>query len=62
MKIINEIEEDGRGPYGGAIGQFGFNGDCTFAIPINLFSSKGLKLMLKHVVEMYTTQTQIKNT
>ena len=34
MKIINEIEEDGRGPYGGAIGQFGFNGDCTFAIPI----------------------------
>ena len=31
---INEIEEDGRGPYGGAIGQFGFNGDCTFAIPI----------------------------
>ena len=34
MKIINEIEEEGRGPYGGAIGQFGFNGDCTFAIPI----------------------------
>ena len=21
-------------PYGGAIGQFSFNGDCTFAIPI----------------------------
>ena len=34
MNIINEIEEEGRGPYGGAIGQFGFNGDCTFAIPI----------------------------
>ena len=34
MKIINEIETSGRGPYGGAIGQFGFNGDCTFAIPI----------------------------
>lgn len=34
MKIINELEPDGRGPYGGALGQFGFNGDCTFAIPI----------------------------
>lgn len=34
MKIINELEPDGRGPYGGAVGQFSFNGDCTFAIPI----------------------------
>ncbi|WP_443642862.1 anthranilate synthase component I family protein [Candidatus Levibacter sp. Uisw_134_01] len=41
MKIINEIEEDGRGPYGGAIGQFGFNGDCTFAIPIRSLFIKG---------------------
>ena len=43
MKIINEIEEDGRGPYGGAIGQFGFNGDCTFAIPIRSIFIKGNK-------------------
>jgi len=34
MKIIDNLELDGRGPYGGAVGQFGFNGDCTFAIPI----------------------------
>ncbi len=34
MKIINQLESSGRGPYGGALGQFGFNGDCTFAIPI----------------------------
>lgn len=34
MKIINSLEADGRGPYGGALGQFCFNGDCTFAIPI----------------------------
>lgn len=34
MKIINAQEEDGRGPYGGALGHFSFNGDCTFAIPI----------------------------
>ena len=34
IKIINELEQEGRGPYGGAIGQFSFNGDCIFAIPI----------------------------
>lgn len=34
MKIINRIENEARGPYGGAVGHFGFNGDCTFAIPI----------------------------
>ncbi|MBV6492313.1 MAG: Aminodeoxychorismate synthase component 1 [Turneriella sp.] len=34
MKIIERIEKEPRGPYGGAIGHFGFNGDSTFAIPI----------------------------
>lgn len=34
MKIINELESDGRGPYGGGVGHFALNGDCTFAIPI----------------------------
>jgi anthranilate synthase component I len=34
MKIIDRIEGEPRGPYGGAVGHFGFNGDCTFAIPI----------------------------
>ncbi|OTT28058.1 anthranilate synthase component I family protein [Acinetobacter baumannii] len=34
IKIIDEIESSGRGVYGGAIGEFCFNGDCTFAIPI----------------------------
>ena len=43
MKIINEIESSGRGPYGGAVGQFGFNGDCTFAIPIRSIFIKGNK-------------------
>lgn len=41
MKIIDELEMDGRGPYGGAVGQFGFNGDCTFAIPIRTIFAKG---------------------
>ncbi|UNU74176.1 chorismate-binding protein [Moraxella nasovis] len=40
IKIINELEPDGRGAYGGALGQFSFNGDCIFAIPIrSLFIS-----------------------
>ncbi len=34
MKIIDQLETEARGPYGGAVGHFGFNGDCAFAIPI----------------------------
>lgn len=34
MQIIGRSEPQPRGPYGGAVGFFGFNGDCTFAIPI----------------------------
>lgn len=32
IKIIDRNESEARGPYGGAIGHFGFNGDCTFAL------------------------------
>jgi anthranilate synthase component 1 len=40
MKIIAANEKEARGPYGGAVGHFGFNGDCTFAIAIrSLFIS-----------------------
>ena len=41
MKIIDELEGDGRGPYGGAVGHFSFNGDCTFAIPIRTVFANG---------------------
>ncbi len=41
MKIIERIEKSPRGPYGGAVGTFGFNGDCTFAIPIRSFFVSG---------------------
>ncbi len=41
MKVINEMEPDGRGPYGGAVGHFSFNGDCTFAIPIRTLFANG---------------------
>jgi len=40
MKIIDRNEPLARGPYGGGVGHFGFNGDCTFAIAIrSLFVS-----------------------
>jgi anthranilate synthase component 1 len=43
MKIIDELEAEGRGPYGGAVGHFSFNGDCTFAIPIRTVFANGEK-------------------
>lgn len=43
MTIIDELECDGRGPYGGAVGHFSFNGDCTFAIPIRSIFANGEK-------------------
>ncbi len=41
MKIIERVEKEPRGPYGGAVGHFGMNGDCTFAIPIRTLFIKG---------------------
>ena len=41
MKVIDELELDGRGPYGGAVGHFSFNGDCAFAIPIRTVFANG---------------------
>ncbi len=41
IKVIDELENIGRGPYGGAIGEFCFNGDCAFAIPIRSIFIKG---------------------
>lgn len=34
IKIIDENEPAARGPYGGGVGHFGFNGDCTFALSL----------------------------
>lgn len=40
MKIIDANEPTARGPYGGGVGHFGFNGDCTFALALrSLFIS-----------------------
>jgi anthranilate synthase component 1 len=34
MKIIDANEPEARGPYGGGVGHFCFNGDCTFALTL----------------------------
>ncbi len=40
IKIIDANEPEARGPYGGGVGHFGFNGDCTFALALrSLFVS-----------------------
>lgn len=41
IKIIDSNENSPRGPYGGAIGHFGFNGDCTFALPLRTLYVSG---------------------
>lgn len=42
MKIINVLESRPRGPYGGAVGFFGFGGSSEFAIAIrSIFISEG---------------------
>lgn len=40
IKIIDLNEPEARGPYGGGVGHFGFNGDCTLALTLrSLFIS-----------------------
>ncbi|HET7673492.1 MAG TPA: anthranilate synthase component I family protein [Candidatus Saccharimonadales bacterium] len=41
MKIIARNEKIPRGPYGGAVGRFSFNGDCAFAMPIRSLFCNG---------------------
>jgi anthranilate synthase component 1 len=47
MQLINSIESDSRGFYGGAIGFIGFNGDFNHAIMIRTFLSKNNTLIYR---------------
>jgi anthranilate synthase component 1 len=38
MEIISELEPSPRGPYAGAVGYFGFNGNMDFCITIRTIS------------------------
>lgn len=42
MEIIDELENESRGPYAGAVGYFSYNGCCDFAIAIrSIFIENG---------------------
>ena len=43
MEIIQELETESRGAYGGSIGYFSFNGDLAMAIAIRTMFGKGKK-------------------
>jgi anthranilate synthase component 1 len=44
MQIINELEPNPRGPYGGSVGYFGFSGNMDMSIIIRSFYIKKNKL------------------
>lgn len=43
IKIIDRNEPEARGPYGGGVGHFGFNGDCTLALTLRSLFISGTK-------------------
>lgn len=47
MQILNEIEPSGRSFYGGSVGFFALNGDCTQAIIIRSFLARRRKLIFQ---------------
>ncbi len=47
MEIIDELEKDGRGPYAGCLGYFGFNGDMDMCITIRTLMMQGSHLCLQ---------------
>lgn len=44
IKMITELETEERGPYGGTIGYFGYNGDSVHAVNIRSVSAKDNQL------------------
>ncbi len=47
MQIINELEEERRGPYAGCLGYFGFNRDMDMCITIRTLVTDGKKIYLQ---------------
>ncbi len=47
MQIIDELEQEKRGPYAGAVGYFGFSGNMDFCITIRTFVMKGKDLWIQ---------------
>ena len=51
MQIINELEPNTRGPYGGSVGYIGFSGNMDMSITIRSFymNKDNLYLSLIHI-------------
>jgi anthranilate synthase component 1 len=47
MEIIAELEEEPRGPYGGAVGYISFHGNMDMAITIRTASIENKKLTVR---------------
>ena len=47
MEIINELEPNNRGPYGGSVGYFGFSGNMDMSITIRSFYLEDKKLFFQ---------------
>ncbi|MDA4136597.1 MAG: anthranilate synthase component I [Thaumarchaeota archaeon] len=47
MEIIEELEPTRRGPYGGALGYFSFNGNADFAITIRTLVANGKRCSIQ---------------
>jgi len=47
MEIIDELEPEGRGPYGGAVGYIGYSGNLDTCITIRTFIVKGQEVYLQ---------------
>ena len=47
MEIISELEPSARGPYAGAVGYFGFNGNTDFCITIRTIAILKNKLSIQ---------------
>jgi anthranilate synthase component 1 len=47
MEIISELEPTRRGPYAGAVGYFGFNGNMDFCITIRTIAIRDGRLSIQ---------------
>jgi len=47
MEIIDELEQTRRGPYGGAVGYFGFTGNMDLCITIRTIVVKDEKISIQ---------------
>jgi len=47
MEILNELEPNGRGPYAGAVGYFGFSGNMDFCITIRTITIVNNRLSIQ---------------